>query len=204
MKSSLAILGCFALGGIAGALQLTTAIAWLHHPQAPTYALVALLFLVGIAVGSDAESWEVARKFGWKMLAIPAVVATGTLLGVALVSPLLENIHIRDALAVGSGLGYYSLSSVLITQLHGERLGVIALLANIIRELLTLVFAPLLVRYWGRLAPIAAGAATAMDTTLPVITRFSGVEYAAIAIFTGVVLMTLTPLLVTLFLTIGL
>ena len=75
-------------------------------------------------------------------------------------------------------------------------LGVIALLANLSREIITLIFAPLFVRLFGKLAPIASGGATAMDTTLPIVARFSGKEYAIIAFFSGIVLTVLVPILV--------
>ena len=66
-----------------------------------------------------------------------------------------------DCLAVGSGFAYYSLSSILITELKEASLGVqmatelgtIALIANIIREIMALLGAPLFVKYFGRLAP---------------------------------------------------
>jgi len=100
-------------------------------------------------------------------------------------------------LAVGAGFGYYSLSSLFITQLSGEMLGVTALLSNILREILTLLATPLLVQYFGKLAGIASGGATSMDTTLPVITRYSGKEWSIISVFSGVVLTLLVPFLVT-------
>ena len=78
-----------------------------------------------------------------------------------------------------------------------ETLGVIALLSNIMRELITLLATPIFLKYFGKLAPIAAGGATSMDTTLPIITKFSGKDYAIIAIFSGTVLTILVPFLVT-------
>lgn len=78
-------------------------------------------------------------------------------------------------------------------------MGTIALLANICREILTLLAAPLLVRWFGRLAPISAGGATTMDTTLPVITRASGQEFVVVSIFHGFVVDFSVPFLVTLF-----
>jgi uncharacterized membrane protein YbjE (DUF340 family) len=93
-------------------------------------------------------------------------------------------------------MGYYSLSSVILTHSRGIELGSIALISNILRELFTLLSAPLLVRIFGRLAPISAGGVTSMDITLPVIIRFSGKEYAALAVFHGAVLDPLVPLLV--------
>ena len=40
----------------------------------------------------------------------------------------------------GSGFGYYSLSSIFITEYKGAELGTIALLSNISREIITLLF----------------------------------------------------------------
>lgn len=91
----------------------------------------------------------------------------------------------------------YSLSSLLITRLSNETLGVIALLSNILREILTLLATPLLVQHFGKLAGIASGGATSMDTTLPVITRFSGKEWSIISVFSGVALTLLVPFQVT-------
>lgn len=57
----------------------------------------------------------------------------------------------------GIGFGYYSLSSIFITEYKGTELGTIALLSNIVREMITLLLSPLLVKVAGPLAPIAAG-----------------------------------------------
>ena len=55
----------------------------------------------------------------------------GTLAGTAVVSLLLTHRSLTDCLAIGSGFGYYSLSSIFITEYRGAELGTIALLANI-------------------------------------------------------------------------
>lgn len=62
-----------------------------------------------------------------------------------------------DTMAINSGFAYYSLSSIFITEFRGVELGTIALLANIIREMITLLLAPLLAKVFGPLAPITAG-----------------------------------------------
>ncbi|HPD86157.1 MAG TPA: lysine exporter LysO family protein, partial [Proteiniphilum sp.] len=82
----------------------------------------------------------------------------------------------------------------------GAELGTVALLANIMREFSVLVFAPWMVRYFGPLAPISAGGATTMDTTLPFITRYSGEPYVVVALFHGMVIDFTVPLWVSLFL----
>ena len=107
------------------------------------------------------------------------------------------------AIALLQGFGYYSLSGILITGSKGAELGTVALLSNIIRELLTLLGAPLLARWFGSLAPIAAGGATTADTTLPVITRTCGDELAVVSIYHGMVVDFSVPFLVTFFCSLG-
>lgn len=201
MKSSLFILAFFILGVSAGRL--------LPSPAAPVvsdwslWALYLLLFLIGVTIGGDGRAWAFIRRVNGRILLVPLAIILGTLLGSGLVSLALNEVSLREALAVGAGFGYYSLSSVVIGQIHSQTLGVVALLANIMRELATLLLAPLLVRYFGRLAPIAAAGATAMDTTLPVISRVSGSEYALIAVVSGLILTVIVPVLVTFILTVG-
>ena len=163
------------------------------------WALYALMFLVGISIGSDTQALKAMRGQHWKILWVPVATWAGTLAGTAFASLLLPSRNLADCLAVGSGFGYYSLSSIFITEYRGAELGTIALAANIIREIITLLGAPLLVCWFGKLAPICAGGATTMDTTLPVITRFSGKEFVVISIFHGFIVDFSVPFLVTFF-----
>lgn len=102
---------------------------------------------------------------------------------------------------------YYSLSSILITQLKepslgpqlAAELGTIALLSNIAREMMALMGAPLFRRYFGCLAPIFVAGVNSMDVLLPVITRCSGKEVMSIAIVHGVLIDLSMPFFVTLF-----
>lgn len=163
------------------------------------WALYALMFLVGISIGSDTQALKAIRGQHWKILWVPVATWAGTLAGTALASLLLPSRSLADCLAVGSGFGYYSLSSIFITEYRGAELGTIALAANIIREIITLLGAPLLVCWFGKLAPICTGGATTMDTTLPVITRFSGKEFVVVSIFHGFIVDFSVPFLVTFF-----
>ncbi len=198
MKNSLIILFFFVAGVVLGfSKNLPDRIL---ETDFSMYALYVLMFLVGVGIGADRKSWTILRTMKIKIILIPLGVLTGTLAGTAIVSLLLPGLKLKEVLAVGSGLGYYSLSSLMITEFGNETLGVIALLSNILREILTLVATPLLVQYFGKLAGIASGGATSMDTTLPVITRYSGKEWSIISVFSGVVLTLLVPFLVTFFL----
>lgn len=202
MKSSLIIFSFFAAGLLAGLSGILP--KGLDWDKFGGWALYLLMILAGISIGSDPLSWKVLTTHNIKVIWVPMVIIAGTLAGSALVALILPSLTLRETLAVGSGFGYYSLSSVFITQLHSQSLGVVALLSNIFREIFTLLATPLLVKYFGKLAGLASGGATAMDTTLPVISRYSGKEYAIIAVFSGIVLTILVPFLVTFILTAGL
>jgi len=195
MKGSLIILAFFVAGLFGGLSDVFP--EWLLNDDLTTYALYILMLLVGISIGSDSNAFSVLRKMNVKVFLVPLLVIIGSLAGTALVAIFLSDITIQQAMAVGAGFGYYSLSSIFISKLSGDELGVIALLSNIFREIFTLLLMPLLVRYFGKLAGIASGGATSMDTTLPIIVKFSGKEYGVIAIFSGIILTVLVPVLVT-------
>ncbi len=195
MRNSLYILAAFAAGILAG--QVSWQVTLAHTYDAGRYALYLLMFLVGMGMGADPRSLHMLRTQGMRLLFLPLATITGTFAGVLLLAGFWEQISMREALAVGAGFGYYSLSSILISQLHSESLGVVALLSNIIREILTLILAPIMAATLGKLAPIASAGATSMDTTLPVITTVSGREFAIIALFHGILLTLLVPVLVT-------
>jgi len=201
MKGTIIILAFFAVGvtlGVSGELP-----ANMISSDWSSYALYLLMFLAGVGIGADRKSWHTLRAMNIRIFLVPAGIIIGTFAGVSVASVLLPMLQLREALAVGAGFGYYSLSSIFISRLHSESLGVIALLSNILREILTLILVPLLVKHFGKLAGIASGGATSMDTTFPVISKYSGKDYAIISLFSGIVLTILVPILVTFILTIG-
>lgn len=197
MKGSLIIIGFFVLGIIVG-LGKVIPEGFLSE-QISTYVLYALMFLVGVTIGYDKELLRSLRKTNWRILFVPLATIVGTLGGVALVSMLLPQWTMTESMAVGSGFGYYSLSSIFITQYKGAALGTIALMSNIMREIIALLATPLLLRWFGRLAPISVAGATSMDTTLPIITQYSGRDYVLIAISHGIIVDLTVPFLVTFF-----
>lgn len=197
LAGSLVIVAFFATGVVTGLL------GWFDISALGVdisfYALGALMFCVGVSVGHDDSTLRNLRSLSPRLMLLPVATILGTLAGCAMITPLLNGRELYDTLAIGSGFGYYSLSSIFITEYRGAELGTVALLANIAREILTLVGAPLLCRLFGPLAPISAGGATTMDTTLPVITAVSGKGFVVLSIFHGFVTDFSVPFLVTLF-----
>ena len=193
---SLVILGCVAAGvvlGLCGLLEESRAVHLLS-----TWSLRILMMMVGMSVGGDREMLRSLKTMNPKLLLLPLATIAGTYAGCILVN-LFLSYEVKDVLAVGSGFGYYSLSSVLISESRGAFLGTVALISNIIREVFTLLFTPLLVRVAGPLAPISAGGATTADTTLPVISSSCGQNFILVSVFHGFTVDLSVPFLVSLF-----
>ena len=205
MKGSLIVVGFFAAGCLAG--LYTGDIGMASGSDVARYVLYLLMLQVGLSIGSDRNLLNILKTLQPKYLLVPLATITGTLSFSALAALFISQWNVYDCLAVGSGFAYYSLSSILITELKtassgvqlAMELGTIALLANIIREIMTLLGAPLFVKYFGRFAPICAGGATTMDTTLPIITQYSGKELVFVAILHGVLVDLSVPFLVSFF-----
>lgn len=195
MKGSLIIVGFFILGIVCGLM------GWLPSldDNLSFLTLCALLFCVGMTVGNNTTLLKSFKRLDPRLMLLPLMTIIGTLAATTVAALGLPHRSLADCLAVGSGFGYYSLSSILITQYRGPDLGTVALLANIIREVITLLGAPLMVRWFGPLAPISSGGATTMDTTLPIITRTSGEEFVILSLFHGFLVDFSVPFLVTLF-----
>lgn len=195
MKGSLIIVGFFILGIAAGLSGMVP--ESIIDGDLTFYALCALLLCVGIGIGSDRNIVTKFKSLDVRMALLPLGTALGTFAGSLAVSLILSGRSPLDCLAVGSGFGYYSLSSIFITEYKGAELGTIALLANIIREMATLLLSPVLAKVFGPLAPISSGGVTSMDTTLPIIMASSGEQYSAVSIFHGFILDFSIPFLVT-------
>ena len=197
MKGSLTIAGFFAVGVLCGLFRLMPEAA--PESDISFYALCALMFSVGLSIGHDPQTLKNFRSLNPRLVLLPIATVIGTTGGAALASLFIPYRSAADCMAVGAGFGYYSLSSIFITEYKGPELGTVALLSNIMREMTTLLCAPLLVRWFGNLAPISVGGATTMDTTLPIITRCSGKDFVVVSIFHGFIVDFSVPFLVTFF-----
>ena len=200
----MALLALFA-GCLAGySLELP---AWLTGHTLSTWLLYALMAQVGLSIGSSRNLHDIASHFQPRIFLLPLATALGTLCFSALGTLLLDRWSLTDCLAVGSGFGYYSLSSLLITQLkqpllglqQAAELGTIALLTNIFREMIALICTPLLHRRFGPFVPISVAGVTSMDVALPTLVQSCGQQVIPLAIFHGAVLDMSVPFLVSLF-----
>lgn len=193
MKGSLIVVGFFVIGLLGGIEKMVP--SWLLDGDVSFVALCGLLLFVGLGIGLNPEMKKEVRSLSPRMALLPVVTIVGSWLGALLIWTVLHR-TLSDCMAINSGFAYYSLSSIFITEYRGAELGTIALLANIIREMLTLLGAPLMARWFGPLAPISVGGATTMDTTLPILSQTVGQRYIALSIYHGFVVDFTVPFLV--------
>jgi len=151
------------------------------------YALLALLFGVGVTVGSDTDTLSNITQIKWRVLLIPLFVAGGSILGGVLLGMII-GIPIIQSAAVAAGFGWYSYAGVIMFDLAGGELAAIAFLANLFREIITFFILPATAKYLGGTTSIAPGGATTMDVTLPLIQRVSGEKFVIPALVNGIVL----------------
>lgn len=195
MTNSLKLLLIF-LGGIA--LGLFKVIpATVDIDKISEILLYLLVFGIGVTISRSEGILRIVKSYHLKLFLLPLLITIGSLLGALLLGLFFSDISLKHSLGLGAGLGYYSLSSLMISQYGFKEIGAIALISNIIREISTLILAPLMIRYMGRFSPIASAGATSMDTTLAVILKHTDKENAIISMFNGVTLSTLVPLLIT-------
>ena len=194
---TVAIAVCLAAGFAAGlllpAIQLPVAV-----DDGISILLCAMLFFVGLELGMKKGLRQSVKDLGLGFFALPALAAAGSVLG-GLFTGMLLDLKDWQGAAVGAGFGWYSLSSVMLAR-YDSSLSAIAFLSNVIREVLAIIFIPIAARFIHPWAGIAAGGATSMDTTLPVIVKAAGADYAIQSFINGVILSVLAPAAITMIL----
>lgn len=158
-------------------------------------ALDIMVFIAGIEIGSNRDILKRVCNWHSAVLAIslPAAVAVGSIGGAALLG-MAAGLDFYDAVLVGSGLGWYSFSSVLISAVYSTEIGTVSFLANMLRELSAFFLIPVLVRLHKLLALAPSGAAT-MDSGLPVVIKYTNLHVGMYSFINGLVLTLIVPVL---------
>lgn len=164
--------------------------------QASEYALLFLLFLVGLQLrGSGMTLRQILLNRRGMMVA--TVVFLSALIG-GLVAALVLGLPLKTGLAMASGFGWYSLSGILMTESFGPVIGSAAFFNDLLRELLAIMLIPALISHH-RSTALGLCGATSMDFTLPVLQRSGGNEIVPAAIVHGFILSLLAPIFIALF-----
>lgn len=194
VRGSLYQLGALALGYLAG---IALPPSWLPPESASTYALMALIFLVGLQLGGSNIPLRdvIINRRG---VETTVVCLLSALAGGLVFAALHEGVSWTQGLALASGFGWYSLSGIVITDAYGAVWGSVALFNDLLREFFALLVIPLLMRRHAS-AAVGVGGSTSLDFTLPVIQSAGGVAVVPLAISFGFLINLLSPLLMVFF-----
>ena len=194
LREALIALGMVALGALLFLAQQRLGLESLALPSSNAF----LLLMIGI-IGADLAQIRLSRQWvSPAMLALPGLVVVGSMLGGALVA-WLADVPLKAGLALSSGYGWFSLSSVMVAEALGKAYGTMALSIDLLRELLAFVILYAVGRWWP-LVGLAAAGATAMDSSLPIIKQVCSPSVIPMAMVSGFLLTLLAPFMMSLFL----
>lgn len=158
-----------------------------------TIALIVLYICVGISQGANKEVFVYLRLIGFRIILIPAAILFGSLIG-GIVSGIILRLPLHISTTAAAGMSFYSITGAYMTQQYGIEIGTYGFIVNIMREFLTVLTMPLLIKISPG-ALIAGGAAGDMDTMLAPITKFVGLRLSLVTLLTGMILTFVVPIL---------
>lgn len=148
------------------------------------WILRALLVFIGFDLGVELHRLDL-RQLPPLLLLVPFVNIAFSL-GCGLLFSLISRHSAREGMLLYSGMGWYSLSSVLLAERGLLLLSILAFIHNVFRELLSIVCAPFAARISPYL-PVYLGGATSMDVMLPFVQRYCGRQYTLVSFYSGVI-----------------
>ena len=157
--------------------------------------LCVLLFFVGLDIGREGTVAENFKKAGWRVLVFPFAIIIGTYAGSLVAGLLLPSLGIRDAMAVGSGFGWYTLAPVMLAE-YSTSVSAVSFMHNVMRELFGILLIPIIAKKIGFIETVSLPGAAAMDVCLPVVEKATRGDIAVYSFISGVVLSIAVPVLV--------
>ena len=157
--------------------------------------LCLLLVFIGLDLGLDGTVVDNFKKVGLRILVFPAVVIVGTLAGAAACSLFME-FSLKECLAIGAGFGWYTLAPGIIMENGYVTASAVAFLHNVMRELFSIIFIPLIAKKIGYIETTGMPGAAAMDVCLPIVEKSTRSDIAVYSFVSGVILSTAVPIMV--------
>lgn len=159
-------------------------------------ALVFLLACVGLQLRAGGIKLKAVllNRYG---LILSFFFIISSFLG-GIIAAIILKMPITQGLAISSGFGWYSLSTIILQDAHGPIIGSIAFFNDLFREFFAFMVIPLLMAKYP-LSAVGSGGATSLDFTLPVIQRTGGAQVVPIAISFGFITNILAPIFLVFF-----
>lgn len=158
-----------------------------------SFGLCILLFFIGIDIGFSKDIGKNLKTMSKKVLLLPFVAIIGSLVG-GFIASFILSLTTKECIAVAAGMGWYSFSAIELGQVN-PYLGGVALLTNVFRELLSIIFVPVIAAKIGSYESVATCGATAMDSVLPIINRSNPPKISIVAFYSGLIISIIVPIL---------
>ena len=198
ISGSLIQMACVGLGFVLG--------KWLPIASLPIdniikALLILLILLVGFQLSHSGMSLRqvLLNKRG---VQVSIIFCLSVAVGGVVYGLIMPQVSIMQGLAMSSGYGWYSLSGIIMTDAYGPVWGSVALLNDLLREFMALLFIPMLMRAYPSTA-VGLGGVTTMDFTLPVIQSSGGNEVVPLAMSFGFLVNIISPVLMVVFSSLG-
>jgi len=157
--------------------------------------LCILLFFVGLDLGTEGTVIDNFKRVGIRIFVFPFVVAAATLMASSLAG-VMFGFSLKESLAIGAGFGWYSLAPGIIMDAGYLTASAVSFLHNVMRELLAILFIPLVAKKIGHVETTGMPGAAAMDVCLPIVEKATSGEIAVYSFISGLILSALVPVLV--------
>ena len=159
------------------------------------WILYLLMFSVGISVGLHRGILQKIKEYHIKIFIIPFGVIVGSVMG-GWITSLFLPIPTIQGVAVASGMGWYSLTGVVLAEMYGASMGSVAFLSNLMRDILSFFCIPWIARHLNYYTCIAPAGATSEDTTLSLMVRYTDEETVVLSVFNGIICSAVVPILI--------
>lgn len=147
--------------------------------------LPVLLFSVGLSLGNFDIANLILRDKKYLLLPVFSFLGSCVFSGLFAV---IKGGGVRETLLAGSAMGFYSLPAIMVSSKIGVVAGSLVLITNMLREAMTILLAPIIVRVFGKQSIVAVGGATTMDVSLAIIKEAGGESMVPIAVLNGLIL----------------
>ncbi|MGE9896171.1 lysine exporter LysO family protein [Anaerovoracaceae bacterium SGI.195] len=157
-------------------------------------AICLMLFVVGMTMGLDGSLGRHIRAMGFRIVIFPMVSIVASLLGSA-ISYLFMPVSFVEALAIGGGMAWPSLTSVMIFQ-HGMIFAsAISYLHNLLRQIFSFIFIPLVAKKVGYIETFSMPAAASMDVCIAAVEKSTRTDIAVMSFVSGATISLVVPIL---------
>ncbi|MCS7111543.1 MAG: lysine exporter LysO family protein [Ignisphaera sp.] len=155
--------------------------------------LYAFIATVAAAIVFEIRSTkEIVSNIGLS-LRLTVSTAVGSMVGGILTALILHR-DLVGCLAIALGMGWYTFTGSYLAAFDSY-LGLQGFTANMLREVATIVVYPVLSKRCP-IESISIGGATTMDTTMPIIAKFTNARVALVAFIHGLILTLIIPVII--------